>query len=76
MTEMESMSALNSAQVEVMNMMSFVNTKNSWLRMKEAIADYFAKQLDSEIDDLWADGTLNDEKVKSFATLHERTPYK
>ena len=75
MTEMENMSALNSAQVDVMNM-SFVNTKSSWLRMKEAIADYFAKQLDSEIDGLWADGTLNDEKVKSFATLHERTPYK
>ena len=44
--------------------------------MKEAISDYFAKQLDSEIDGLWADGTLTDEKVHSFATLHERTPYK
>lgn len=73
---METTSAMNSAQVEVMNMMSFVNTKKSWLRMKEAIADYFAKQLDNEIDGLWADGTLTDEKVRSFATLHERTPYK
>lgn len=73
---METMSAMNSAQVDVMNMMSFVNTKSSWLRMKEAIADYFAKQLDNEIDGLWADGTLNDEKVQSFATHHERTPYK
>ena len=36
---METMSAMNSAQVEVMNMMSFVNTKSSWQRMKEAIAD-------------------------------------
>ena len=59
-----------------MNMMSFVNTQSSWQRMKEAISDYFAKQLDSEIDGLWADGTLTDEKVHSFATLHERTPYK
>ncbi len=70
------MSAMNSAQVEVMNMMSFVNTKSSWLRMKEAIAEYFAKQLDDEIDGLWADGTLTDEKVQSFATLHERTLFK
>ena len=44
--------------------------------MKEAIADYFAKQLDDEIDGLWADGTLTEEKVQSFETLHERTPYK
>ena len=76
MIVMETMAALNNAQVEVMNMMSFVNTKSSSQRMKEAIADYFAKQLDSEIDGLWTDGTLNDEKVQSFATLHERTPYK
>lgn len=73
---METLSTLNSAQVDVMNMMSFVNTQSSWQRMKEFIADYFAKQLDSEIDGLWADGTLTDEKVQSFATLHERTPYK
>lgn len=73
---METRTTLNNAQVEVMNMMSFVNTKCSWQRMKEAIADYFAKQLDSEIDSLWADGTLTDQKVQSFATLHERTPYK
>lgn len=71
---METMSGLNGAQVDVMNMMSFVNTKSSWLRMKEAIADYFAKQLDSEIDGLWEDGTLTDEKVQSFATLHELPP--
>lgn len=73
---METRTTLNNAQIEVMNMMSFVNTKGSWQRMKEAIADYFAKQLDSEIDSLWADGTLTDQKVQSFATLHERTPYK
>ncbi|MBO4403492.1 MAG: dephospho-CoA kinase [Bacteroidales bacterium] len=68
--------ALNPAQVEVMNMMSFVNSQSSWNRMKEAIADYFAKQLDDEIDGLWADGTLTEEKVQSFETLHERTPYR
>lgn len=73
---METIAAMNPAQVEVMNMMSFVNTKSSWQRMKEAIADYFAKQLENEVDELWANGTLTDEKVQNFATLHERTPYK
>jgi len=67
---------MNPAQVEVMNMMSFVNSDSSWQNLKEALADYFAKQLDSEISSLWADGTLTDEKVQGFATLHERTPYK
>lgn len=73
---MDAMQSMNPAQVEVMNMMSFVNSDNAWLRMKEAIADYFAKQLDEEISAMWKDGTLTDEKVQSFSNLHERTPYK
>ena len=56
-------------------MMSFVKSKNSWQHLKEALADYFAKQLDDEIDALWEDGTLDEAKVESFRTLHERTPY-
>lgn len=73
---MDIIPAMNPAQVEVMNMMSFVNSQSSWSRMKEALADYFAKQLDDEIDALWQDEILTEEKVHSFATLHERTLYK
>ena len=72
---MEAMTSLNPAQIEVLNMMSFVNTKSSWQHLKEALSDYFAKQLDDEIDQLWEKGDLTDEKVESFRTLHERTPY-
>ncbi|MDY6371832.1 MAG: dephospho-CoA kinase [Bacteroidales bacterium] len=67
---------MNPAQIEVMNMMSFVNTQSSWQRIKDALADYFAKQLDEEVSHLWENGTLNEEKVQSFSELHERTPYK
>ncbi len=67
---------MNPAQIEVMNMMSFVNTQSSWQRIKDALADYFAKQLDEEVSRLWENGTLNEEKVQSFSELHERTPYK
>ncbi len=73
---MENTTKFNSAQIEVMNMMSFINTKSSWQRLKEALSDYFAKQLDDEIDAMWQDGRLNEEKVESFRTLHERTPYR
>lgn len=67
---------MNPAQIEVMNMMSFVNSQSSWQRIKDALADYFAKQLDEEVSRLWENGTLNEEKVQSFSELHERTPYK
>ena len=37
--------------------------------------DFMGAQLKKELDRLWTDGTLNEEKVESFRTLHERTPY-
>ena len=37
--------------------------------------DFLGAQLKKELDRLWTDGTLNEEKVESFRTLHERTPY-
>ena len=44
--------------------------------LKQAISNYFAQKAEDEIDKMWADGTLTEEKVESFRTLHERTPYK
>ena len=41
----------------------------------KTIIDYLGAQLKGELDRLWADGTLNEGKVESFRTLHERTPY-
>lgn len=72
---MQTVSSLNPAQIEVLNMMSFVNTESSWEHLKEALAKYFAQQLEDEIDSLWEDGTLTEKKIEAFRTLHERTPY-
>ena len=41
----------------------------------KTIIDYLGAQLKGELDRLWEDGTLNEKKVESFRTLHERTPY-
>ncbi len=69
------LNSLNPAQIEVLNMMSFIKTQSSWQHLKDVLSDYFAHQLDDEIDTLWKNGTLNEEKVESFRKLHERTPY-
>ena len=64
---MQTINTLNPAQIEVLNMMSFINTESSWQHLKEALAKYFTS--------LWEDGTLTEKKVEGFRTLHERTPY-
>ena len=67
---------LNEAQLELLRMMSTFNTPEALKDLKQAISDYFANKADKEIERLWDEGVLNDAKVESFRTLHERTAYK
>ena len=67
---------LNDAQLELLKMMSVFDTPEAVNDLKQAISNYFAQKAEDEIDKMWADGTLTEEKVESFRTLHERTPYK
>ncbi|MCC8117308.1 MAG: dephospho-CoA kinase [Bacteroidales bacterium] len=67
---------LNPAQLEILEMTSFVNSDEMLVQMKQAIASYFAKMAQDEIDRLWETGELSEKKVESFRNLHERTPYK
>lgn len=67
---------LNEAQQELLKMMAVFNTPEAVGDLKQAISDYFAKKAEEEIDKMWENGSLTEDKVESFRTLHERTPYK
>ena len=66
----------NQAQMQLLDMMSFVKTPESLADLKQVISDYFARKAQEEIDHLWETGELDEEKVESFRRLHERTAYK
>lgn len=66
----------NEAQLDILNMMQWVKSPESLSDLKQAISDFFAKKAKEEMDALWANGTMTQEKFDSFATLHERTPYR
>ena len=66
----------NNAQMELLDMMSFVDTPEMLAQLKQALSDFFARRAEEEIDRLWETGALNEQKVESFRNLHERTPYK
>ena len=57
-------------------MVSIFNTPEAVTDLKQAVSNYFAQKTEEEINKLWADGTLNEAKVESFRSLHERTAYK
>ena len=67
---------LNQAQLQILDMMSFIKSEEALNDLKKVISDYFARQAQEEIDRLWNSGELNQTKVETFRTLHERTPYK
>lgn len=66
----------NPAQIQILEMMSFVKTPEMLGQLKQVISDFFVKQAQEEIDKMWAQGDLTEEKIESFRNLHERTPYK
>ena len=66
---------LNQAQLQILDMMSFIKTPEALTDLNRVISDYFVQKADAEMDQMWADGTLSEERIESFRHLHERTPY-
>ncbi len=66
----------NEAQVDLINMMQWVKTPEALADLKQAISDFFAKKVKEEMDRMWENGEMTQDRVDSFATLHERTPYR
>lgn len=65
----------NQAQLQLLDMMSFVKTPEALSDLNKAISDYFVKKADEEMSRMWDEGTLDKDKIESFRNLHERTPY-
>lgn len=72
---MEHTTTLNQAQMQILDMMSFVKTPEALKDLNQAISDYFVKKADEEMDRMWSDGVLDGERIESFRHLHERTTY-
>lgn len=66
----------NTAQLEMLKMMSRVTDSKTLDELKLTISNFFVRKAQEEIDLLWKKGKLTDEKVESFRNLHERIPYK
>lgn len=65
----------NEAQLQMLDLMSFVKTQQGLEDLKLAVSNYFAEKAERELDDMWDSGQLDEDKIESFRHLHERTPY-
>ncbi|WP_455054455.1 hypothetical protein [Leyella stercorea] len=56
----------NAAQLKMLNMMAMLKTKEEIDGLQQVVSDYLAKLLHGEIDRLWEEGELSEEKVESL----------
>ena len=68
--------SLNQAQLQLLDMMSFIKTPEALRDLNKVISDYFVQKADEEMTKMWNEGTLNEEKIESFRNIPERTAYK
>ena len=72
---MAQLATMNQAQLQILDMLSFIKTPEALLDLNKVISDYFVQMADAELDRMWDEGTLNEERIESFRHLYERTPY-
>lgn len=66
----------NAAQLEMLHAMSSINTEEELYELKLALSQFFARRAQKEIEELWDEGTLSQEKLNELRKQHLRTPYK
>ena len=73
---MEQTTKINPAQYEIINLLSCVNSDEDVAALKNVIVEFLNTRLQNELEKLWDNGTLTQEKLSSWASEHMRTPYK
>ena len=63
------------AQYEVVNMLSCLKRESDVVALKSILVSFINERLQGELDRLYEDGTLTDEKMSELAGRHLRTPY-
>ena len=73
---MAQMTSFSPAQYEVLNMLSCITDEADVAALKNLIVQFLNSRLQKEIDKLWDNGDLTEEKVAEWSHEHMRTPYR
>lgn len=71
---MAQVATMNQAQLQILDMLSFIKTPEALRDLNKVISDYFVQMADAELDRMWNEGTLNEERIEisgiSMNVLH------
>lgn len=65
----------NAAQLQILDLMSYVESDETLDEIKDMLSNYFAQKAEKEIDKLWDSGKINNTIIEEWKNEHMRTPY-
>lgn len=66
---------MNPAQMMVINSFATVKSPHEEEELRALLIEFYNRKLRKEMERLWDEGVLNQEKLDSMRTEHFRTPY-
>lgn len=72
---METTTKLNSMQLFLLRMFDRKLNSKQEEEIKQLLADYFAKQIDEEMDEIWEKRGMTQQDLDNLLHSHQRTPY-
>ncbi len=69
-------SKLTNLQLELLKLFAHNLQEKQLLQIKELLANYFAQNLVSEMNELWDTNEWTNETMQEWANEHIKTPYK
>lgn len=70
------LNVLSPYQMQILELLSRVETAEEMEDIRALIARYFADKAQKELDKMWDDGVINDEVIEGWKHEHMRTPYR
>ena len=64
------------AQMHLVTLMSHIKSTDALDQLKDQLAEFYARQIDEDMEKLWESGEWNEQKLESLKEAHFRTPYK
>ncbi len=66
---------MNPAQMMIINSFASATSQKELDELRDLLLDYYNQKLQEELQRLWADGTLDQNRLDELKLEHFRTPY-
>lgn len=66
---------LNPAQINVLGLMSYINTEQEQQELQDLLLNFYRKKLDSMLLQFQEENNVTQKTLDEWANQHERTPY-